>query len=154
MSTPWLSCAEAHGIWTGGSRVWCGAYTVWKKGNRNQRCNGFYFEPKVKLNQTTQIGTYISGKIYFTNKGRIRILKVCVIAMRAAFTLSADTRLNFTVNTFDQFFPGGSGLGGVAVKVCKAEMEKRRVSDSDFDLLRMAAVGHDTNVSALAYFLA
>jgi hypothetical protein len=80
------------------------------------------------------------------------------ILMREAFDQSADTRLNVTVNTFAQFFPGGSGQGGVALKVCKAVMEKRGVSDGDFDLMRMAAVGHDVNVSgvdqaALAWFL-
>jgi hypothetical protein len=80
------------------------------------------------------------------------------ILMREAFVQSADTRLNATLNTFAQFFPGESGQGGVALKDCKAEMEKRRVSDGDFDLMRMAAVGHNVDVSevdqdALAWFL-
>jgi hypothetical protein len=80
------------------------------------------------------------------------------ILMREAFVQLADTRLNATVNTFAQFFPGGSGQGGVALKVCKAEMEKHGVSDSDFNLMRMAAVGHYVDVSgvdqaSLAWFL-
>ena len=47
------------------------------------------------------------------------------ILMREAFVQSAGTRLNATVNTFAQFFTGGSGQGGVSLKICKAEMEKR-----------------------------
>ena len=35
------------------------------------------------------------------------------ILMREAFVQSAGTRLNATVNTFAQFFTGGSGQGGV-----------------------------------------
>jgi hypothetical protein len=44
--------------------------------------------------------------------------------MRDAFVQSADKRLNTTVDTFAHFFPGGTGQGGVALKVCKAEMAK------------------------------
>jgi len=44
------------------------------------------------------------------------------ILMREAFVQSANTRLNATVNTFANFSPGGSGQGGVALKVYWAEM--------------------------------
>ena len=50
------------------------------------------------------------------------------------------------------------GQDGLAFKQAKAEMEKRGVSDGDFALVRMTAVGHDVDVSmvdqeALAWFL-
>ncbi len=70
MSTPWLSSAEAQGMWTGGSRVW--RVHFWKNGKLQPElrccccCDGFYFEPKVKLNQTKQIGKYIIGEIIFS----------------------------------------------------------------------------------------
>jgi hypothetical protein len=52
----------------------------------------------------------------------------------------------------------GGGQGGEAFTTAKAEMAKREVSDADFVRMRMAAVGHDVDVSdldqdALAWFL-
>ena len=50
------------------------------------------------------------------------------------------------------------GQGGEAFTTAKAEMAKRKVSDADFVRMRMAAVGHNVDVSdlnqdALAWFL-
>ena len=54
------------------------ASTLFGKGDRSRSCDGFYFEPKRKLNQTEQRKIYFHEK-YVTNKGQIRILRVCVI---------------------------------------------------------------------------
>jgi hypothetical protein len=67
-------------------------YKLLVLGKHLTRLRWFLFQPKHKLNQTNRSENVFSWRIFFTRKGQIRILRVCVIAYSSSTHRLPDER--------------------------------------------------------------